>query len=124
MKTFIYVTTQFEDMHSYPNAPEEVAFLRNPHRHMFHVKATIEVTHLDRELEFILVKRDIDKMCQAIKEIDTPAVKSCERIATRLAIAISDKYSWIIDENGFERARAIIVEVNEDGENGAKVIKS
>lgn len=123
MKTFIYVTTQFEDLHCYPEAPEEVAFLRTPHRHMFHVKATIEVTHLDRELEFILVKRELDRMCKEITQILKPEVKSCERIATRLARALSKKYGWIIDEFGTERARVIIVDVNEDGENGAKVVK-
>ena len=119
MKTFIYVTTQFEDMHSYPDAPEEVAFLRVPHRHMFHVEATIEVGHLDRELEFILVKRELDKMCVAVKDVIKTEAKSCERFATYLARALSKKYGWLIDNTGFERSREIIIKVNEDGENGA-----
>lgn len=119
MKTFIFVTTQFEDVHCYPDAPEEVAFLRTPHRHMFHVKATIEVTHLDRELEFIIVKRYLEKMCQQLKGAIKPEAKSCERIASCLAGAISNKYGRITDKLGVERSREIIVEVSEDGENGS-----
>lgn len=119
MKTFIFVTTQFEDVHCYLDAPEEVAFLRTPHRHMFHVKATIEVTHLDRELEFIIVKRDLEKMCQKVKEALKPEAKSCERIASWLARAIATKHSWITDKLGVERVREITVEVSEDGENGS-----
>ena len=119
MKTFIYVTTQFEDVHCYPDAPEAVAFLRTPHRHMFHVKATIEVGHLDRELEFILVKREVEKLCAVIRCAIKPEVKSCERLAKQLAQALSKQYGWLIDYSGFERARNITVEVNEDGENGA-----
>ena len=123
MKTFIYVTTQFEDMHSYPDAPEEVAFLRTPHRHMFHVKATIEVSHYDRELEFILVKRELDQMCLAIKNSIVPDKKSCERIAAQLSQKLSNRYGTIPEALSKNKYRNIIVEVSEDGENGAVVVR-
>ncbi len=37
----IWVTFQREGIHQYPDAPEEVAFLRHPHRHVFHLKVWI-----------------------------------------------------------------------------------
>ena len=43
MKSSIVVRTSFEGIHQYTNAPEEVDFLRHPHRHMFYVEAEIEV---------------------------------------------------------------------------------
>ena len=57
--TFIKVRTEFEGFHYYPNAGSidpRIQFLENEHRHMFKVDVKISVTHLDRELEFFLVK--------------------------------------------------------------------
>jgi len=39
------ITTQFEGIHKYPNAPDEMAFLRFDHRHIFHVTVWIEQFH-------------------------------------------------------------------------------
>jgi hypothetical protein len=60
MKKFIEVTWQFEGLHCWPSAPDEVAFLRSPHRHIFHCRARLEVFHQDREVEFILLKRNLE----------------------------------------------------------------
>ena len=43
VKKNIWVTFQKEGIHKYPDAPDEVDFLRYPHRHMFHFKVQIEV---------------------------------------------------------------------------------
>ena len=113
-KTGIIVTTQFEGIHYYTNAPEEVSFLRNSHRHIFHVKAEIEVFHDDRELEFILVKRAINEY---LKDYATNLnYKSCEMIAKMIQDFIKQKYPT---PKHLERDRFVNVEVWEDGENGA-----
>ena len=57
--TFIKIRTEFEGYHYYPNAGEidsRIQFLENEHRHIFKIEVKISVEHLDRELEFFLVK--------------------------------------------------------------------
>lgn len=107
--TMIEVRLQFEGQHCWPDAPEEVKFLRSPHRHMFHLRARMNVSHGDRELEFILVKRDLQKLV-AGWGFDLRS-RSCENMALEIMMYLDDKY-----KRGF-----IEVELNEDGENGAVV---
>lgn len=107
MTTLISVSHQFEGFHCWPEAPVEVAFLRFPHRHMFHIKAVIEVRHDDRELEFILVKRFIADITMD----ENLGSKSCEMIAREILGALTEKYGF----------RFMEVSVFEDGENGAIV---
>ena len=79
--TFIKVRTEFEGFHYYPNAGSidpRIKFLENEHRHMFKVDVKISVTHLDRELEFFLVKWALNEFIQSGDQNH----KSCEMIAT------------------------------------------
>lgn len=109
MKSQIWVTFQKEGIHQYPNAPEEVSFLRNPHRHIFHFKVIIDVFHNDRDIEFILFKRELENLYH--EDMLVLNDKSCEMIASDLIKYIVRKY----------QDRNVIVEVSEDGENGAIV---
>ena len=109
---FISVSTQFEGIHCYPEAPAGVEFLRNPHRHMFQVTAKIEVFHDDRELEFILVKRDLEAFIRSQSE--NLNYCSCEMIVNKLAFYLNRQYERIDS-----KARRLVLEVYEDGENGA-----
>ena len=103
----IYVKFQKEGVHRYPNAPDDVAFLRNEHRHMFHFKVWIEVFHNDRDIEFIRFKRELEGLYnQGILKLD---YKSCEMMAEELYTFISTNY----------QRRDIVIDVSEDGENGA-----
>lgn len=103
----IFVTFQKEGIHRYPDAPEGVEFLRNPHRHIFHFRVSIAVYHNDRDIEFILFKRELEALySEATLQVD---YKSCEMLAEDLIDYISKKYP----------DRKISVEVSEDGENGA-----
>jgi hypothetical protein len=80
-ETFIKVRTEFEGFHYYPDAgtiDPRIKFLENEHRHMFKVEVKISVEHLDRELEFFLVKWALQDF---IKSGDQNH-KSCEMIAT------------------------------------------
>jgi hypothetical protein len=103
----IFVTFQKEGIHRYPDAPDGVEFLKNPHRHIFHFRVDVDVFHNDRDIEFILFKRELEALYSAATlEVD---YKSCEMLAEDLIDYISKKYP----------GRKISVEVSEDGENGA-----
>jgi len=105
----IYVNTQFEGIHAYPDAPEEVSFLRFPHRHIFHVNVEVDVFHDDREIEFILFKREIEAFIT--KNMEKLQHSSCEMIGRRILNYVILKYL----------SRSCTVKVSEDQENGATV---
>lgn len=109
MRCVVFCRTRFEGFHRWPDAPDEVAFLRDLHRHEFHVMAHIDVSHDDRECEFILLKRRVDKQIKKTlkgKKWDTETW-SCEKWARHL-----------LDELDLS-----VCEVTEDGENGAVVLR-
>lgn len=108
MKIEIIVTTSFEGFHCWPDAPQEVGFLRNEHRHVFVVKSTFLVAHQDRSLEFFVVRRQIDEQICAIKTDMPVGTWSCEMWAIELL-------------NRFPSMNAC--EVWEDDENGARVTR-
>ena len=108
-KKSIFVTFQKEGLHRWPDAINfpGVEFLANEHRHMFHFRVDMEVFHDDREVEFILFKRELEKLYgDGAMEID---YKSCEMLGEELAKYIISHYP----------GRQVKIEVSEDGENGA-----
>lgn len=110
--TYIKVRTQFEGFHHYPNAgqiDQRIKFLEHTHRHMFHVWVKISVTHLDRELEFFLVKWALEDF---IKSGDYDH-KSCEMIANNIL------YQHLVPAYGSQRVYQVVV--SEDGESDAIV---
>jgi hypothetical protein len=113
----IWVTFNKEGMHKYPAAltdpalatgdEYDVSFLGYPHRHIFHFKVWISVTHDDRDIEFIQFKRWLLNLYKdSILALD---YKSCEMMSEDLYQQISQKYP----------NREIWIEVSEDGENGS-----
>lgn len=61
-RRWIKVKTEFRGIHCWPECPyEEVAFLRDPHRHTFKVEVKIEVEHNDRGIEFFMFQHDVDR---------------------------------------------------------------
>jgi len=107
----IKISFQKEGIHCYPAAKDisGVEFLAHPHRHIFHFYVTIEVNHNDRDIEFILFKRELEAIYDAsIIEVD---YKSCEMLAEELLEYVIHNYP----------RRDVSVEVYEDNENGAIV---
>ena len=106
MKIGIIVTTRFEGFHCWPAAPDEVAFLRHEHRHVFTVKATVPVTHDDRDQEFFILRRKLDARIVELQSADV-RTWSCER----WAIALLEHFDleacevWEDDENGARVSR-------------------
>ena len=109
VKRFIWVTFQKEGIHNYPDAPEEVGFLKLPHRHMFHFKIQVEVFDNDRDIEFIIFKRWLENLYK--DDVVQLNNKSCEMISDDLAKVIKDKYPQ----------RELIINVSEDKENGCEI---
>ena len=108
----IFVTTQFEGMHRWKDAPEEVGFLREYHRHIFHVRFEVEVMREDRDIEFVLLKRELASL---IKTLFAPKMDaSCETIAKGIC-------DFMTRSGRTCAGRACTCEVSEDGENGAIV---
>ena len=120
IKTEVYCTLQLEGFHNWENCPiEEVDFLTHPHRHMFHFKCWFDVTHDDRDIEFIMMKRRVEaylretygetiELRHYLMTFKSPGwlvfnSMSCEMIARDLIEA-------------FDLSKC---EVSEDGENGA-----
>ena len=107
-KTYIKIRTEFEGYHYYPNAGSidpRISFLENEHRHMFKVEVKISVSHLDRELEFFLVKWALNEFIQG----GNMNHKSCEMIATDILNL------HLIPRYGDNRYYEIVV--SEDGES-------
>jgi hypothetical protein len=113
----IWVTFQKEGTHKYPAAltdpalatgdEYDVSFLGYPHRHIFHFKVWIGVTHSDRDIEFIQFKRWLQNLyASATLSLD---YKSCEMMSDDLYGMISKEYP----------NREVWIEVSEDGENGS-----
>lgn len=106
--TDIWITFALHGIHQYPNAPEEVAYLRDPHRHLFKFKVTVSVYHDDREVEFHMLQNWCKSLYSSgVLELNH---KSCEMLARELLSKLTEKYS--LD-------RSYEVEVSEDGECGA-----
>jgi hypothetical protein len=106
----IFVTTRFEGYHRWRDAPDMVSFLREWHRHIFHVKVVVNVEHGDRDVEFIMLKWVIENYVRD-KYQGQQFEFSCEAIA-----------GDIMDH--FRRFYSVSqVMVSEDGENGAIVTK-
>jgi len=103
----VFCRTRFEGFHSWDDAPDEVAHLRDRHRHEFHVKLTVEVDHDDRDIEFIMLKRGLeDYIDRCLADTDY----SCEQFAKSIA-------HWAANEYG----QYTHCTVSEDGENGARM---
>ena len=115
----IWVTFRKEGIHCYPAAATDpnlatgdqydVSFLANPHRHIFHFRVWLSVTHNDRDVEFIQFKRWLEQLYSSTQNILSLDHKSCEMMSDELYDIISQKYP----------DREVWIEVSEDGENGS-----
>jgi hypothetical protein len=113
----IWVTFRKEGIHKYPAAATDptlatgdeydVSFLANEHRHIFHFRVWLGITHNDRDVEFIQFKRWLENLYKdATLSLD---YKSCEMMSDDLYTQISQRYP----------SREVWIEVSEDGENGS-----
>lgn len=107
MKTNIIINLQHEAVHQWSGCDlEEVLFLKFPHRHIFHICCKKEVTHDDRDVEIILLKRKVKKYLEDMYP-KTFGDMSCEMIAKELVNIFELEYCSVLEDN----------------ENGAEVIR-
>jgi NAD+--asparagine ADP-ribosyltransferase len=110
-KSTIIVRLQKEFIHRYKDAPEEVPYLAEYHRHMAFIEVELEVFHDDRELEFIMIKNELEHHLDydyiSLRWVD----KSCEMVAKEVIDWLKGRYG----------ERNITVSVFEDNENGGRV---
>jgi len=115
LTTYIVVSTSFVGLHAWNDCDiEEVGFLRNLHRHIFHVTVKWKVKGDNRELEFFVCKERVDLFIHSrwpyVQEAGYGRFlggRSCEMIAKEI----------------MEGVNADFVSVFEDNENGAEVQK-
>ena len=102
-----YIVIQFQvtGFHHWPSAPEEVAFLRQRHRHVFHYKVFLNVEHNDRDLEFTLLKEELKQVVEVGYKGEF-GTRSCEQLAEDLG-------NWCFKND----LKPLTIEVWEDGEN-------
>lgn len=115
----IWVTFRKEGIHKYPAAltdpslatgdEYDVSFLGYPHRHIFHFRVWLSVTHNDRDVEFIQFKRWLEGLYSSNESVLSLDYKSCEMMSDELYDKISQKYP----------GREVWIEISEDGENGS-----
>jgi hypothetical protein len=119
-KTFIYAQLDKEGYHNFPEASflkefstgdyYDVNHLSLNHMHYFHIKVWVEVSHTNRQVEFIQLRRWLNKEYFASEPINF-GNNSCEMIAHDLINALTEKYP------GCE----LKVDISEDNINGALV---
>lgn len=115
LKTNIIVTTHFAALHHWPTIPDghSQSYLKNPHRHVFHITFKKQVFHNDRDSEFIELKNQINEYLHMRFKPDgpdqTPSLgsMSCEDLAELLITEFDGNYCSVM----------------EDGECGAEIIK-
>lgn len=104
-RTNIIVNLQYAAIHYWKNCDiPEVRFLKNPHRHIFHITCKKAVDHNDRDIEFIVLKNQINTWLQNTFNNDL-GYRSCEHLCHEL-----------IEQFDLNYARVL-----EDGENGSEV---
>jgi hypothetical protein len=128
----VYCRFRLEGFHNWPDAPGMVSFLRDNHRHEFHFTISVEVTDMNREIEFITMKNHIISLIHGMYSHDISSAiifehRSCEMIANEILNKMEsiDLYKILFtdEETGAVAKRQIIVEVSEDGENGGIVTR-
>lgn len=103
----VWTKVALPGFHRWPNAHEERKYLRDRHRHLFHITVWTEVHHDERDVEF----HDLQDV---IREWWGPGARewdasSCETIARELATHLYVSHDTL----------AYRIDVSEDGESGA-----
>jgi hypoxanthine-guanine phosphoribosyltransferase len=109
----LVIKNYFKALHCWPEAPEEVSFLQDLHRHVFNV-----ITHIDtigdRQIEFFMCQTRIQGFLSSQFEGKTLGRMSCEVMAEKIGEFLLEHYDLT----------TVKVEVNEDGENGSIITLS
>lgn len=115
MTTKVIATCKVPGWHAWANAPAEVSYLRDSHRHLFTFKVECPTNDPDREIEFHLMQSDVLAVVWGMyPHRPKPhgvnfGFRSCESIAWEVGLELRTTFP------------ITAVEVWEDDENGARV---
>ena len=112
MYTILIIGIKVPGFHRWSGAPEEVNFLKYPHRHMFSIRVTLLPNHDDRDYEFFMEQSNLRAILDSLYIRNDKGYefqgRSCEMIAKDLL-----NTCLVYDS----------VEVGEDDENYALVFR-
>jgi hypothetical protein len=111
-RTTVFITDRFTALHRWAAAPAIVWFLSVPHRHVFHVRCELRVTHSDRDIEFFMAKQKLHEILQAW---DSDTYKDVHEMSCEMFAHV------ILQQMRGFFPTCFRVEVSEDGENGSVV---
>lgn len=102
-------------LHHWPGAHDARAYLRDLHRHLFHVQLTAGVTHDERDIEWHDLTELAEKRFRGMADsfhdgLLNYGARSCETLARQLFEAVHDAVPTLLE-----------VRVGEDGEFQATV---
>lgn len=97
LKTFITARANVQGVHHWPKAPGRRNYLQKPHRHEFHVSATVEMAHDDRDVEFHDLGERLEQIMRGLGEqyhteaslVDFGS-RSCEALAREVFAQLQD----------------------------------
>lgn len=103
-KTTVTVSSSFVGLHHWPEAPDDVSYLRVLHRHIFGVKVSAEIT-ADRQVEFHQLKAVLNGAINVTaSELERCHTFSCEYMAGLILSLVKTKYptafACTVDEDG------------------------
>ena len=102
--TSIVVKFDLEGGHHWPEAPKDFKHLKVHHHHIFHFECYIPVGQDNRELEFLVVRRELMTIMKDAQGSPCDFEDmSCETIAKLLAVIIEKKY-------GVRATRIVVME--------------
>lgn len=114
----VFCQLDIEGVHHWPDCPlTEVSYLKHPHRHLFHIQAYKDVSHNNRDTEFIVLKHEIyfylvDNYYDSTYKICDFGSSSCEMIAEEL-IEEFDLSSCSVSEDKENGALITVINVEE-----------
>jgi hypothetical protein len=116
--TAAIATLRVPGFHAWPTAPDRRAYLRDQHRHLFHIRVAVSVEHGDREIE---IHDLMDEVRHTIEPFEVGArthytfgAMSCEHLSEYVAMRLASRLDLDFS------TRRIDVEVLEDGEAGGR----
>ena len=101
--TEVIMRLQVEGLHRWAEASGEVSYLANPHRHTFFVELYIPVTHDDRDIEIIRMKREVREFVRrrwgtSVDSCDFGGL-SCEAIAKAICEEFGGSQCSVFEDN-------------------------
>lgn len=124
VRTTVLAKSAISATHNWPAPSNNMMLLKNEHHHVFTVEAELEVTHEDREVEFIQVSLRVRELLEELggeprDKLYRFGSMSCEKIARtlgqRLAVSYGERWMSItVREDDIHGATVVLVPDNEE----------